>query len=211
MKARITDKTDRTKQKEQLKEALQAESKQGNALRRLKTLSNQYDFFNLSDFQSAILSNQNDYFHCVQLAYGKKQKQKIDQLERIKEGKELITRKSYAVIQVIEATKTLAEEREQLRSFGSKDKANEYIKERRLNGRSGISFEIEVNETEISTKFSPAEMLAILQRMEAKFFESFPNAEKLTVAMLKRALNGKVTDKDKEISKEKKQSVNKAA
>ena len=198
MENRITSKQAKKEQRKSLKKALNAEKSQGSAIRRLKTLHNQYDFFNLSPFQLAIVSNQNDYFGCIQHVYTKSQQRKIEQLQRIKEGKELLIRESFSVVYTSgEAT---------LKTFGSKKKAQKYADSLKLK-----SLEIEKKETPISTTFTPNEMLGRLQRLESLFFDTFKEAETVTVAMLKRAIGMEVSDKDKEISKESKQQVKKAS
>lgn len=197
MKNRIVTKERRKEQKDALQEALDLETSQGSALRRIKVLASQYpELLKLSDFQKAILDNQSDYFKSVVEIYTPTQKKKVKQMQLIKDNKPLIMKMSYSVI--------VTKDEATLKTFGSKDKATKFMK-----ASSIVTSKLSIieKETPISTKFTPAEMLGRLHELEKRFFSQFSGAKNVTVAMLNTSIGKRNSQKDKDISKRKKQAV----
>lgn len=200
---KITDKKSAKNQSKALQKALNVEKSQGGALRRLKQIDRDFKEFNLSEFQKALLSNQNVYFGCIKHVYTKAQKRKVEQITRIKEEKELLTNTRYNVLYENNGTEFT------LKTFGTREKAKECIK-----GLSLKKVRIEETETEVSTDFTPKEMLKRLQKIERAFYEEFTaskHQKTVTIHKVKRALDMKITDKDKELTKKSKERLKKAS
>lgn len=182
---KVVSKQDRKEQSAKLQKALKAEKTEGGALRRLKAIAEKFEEFNLSTFQASLLDNQDDYLETIRLNYSKTMKQKQKQAKLKNEGKELITKTRYSV--------NYDRAKVTLKTFGSMKKAQEFEKSLGLKATS-----IEEKKTPISDKFTPSEMLRVLQNVEKAFYKKYDDPKNVTVPMVLRATGHDVPEKAKE-------------